>query len=44
MGAIARVHVPASLLGLIDLYVTEVWVEQNGGWQMVSRQATKLTQ
>ena len=27
MGAIARVHVPASLLGLIDLYVTEVWID-----------------
>lgn len=24
------------------LYIGEVWAEQNGGWQMVSRQATKL--
>jgi hypothetical protein len=30
--------------GEAHLYVTEVWVEQNGAWQMVSRQATKLTQ
>ena len=24
------------------LFISEVWAEQNGGWQMVSRQATKL--
>jgi len=28
--------------GEAHLYVSEVWAEQNGGWQMVSRQATKL--
>jgi len=28
--------------GESHLFVTEVWAEQNGGWQMVSRQATKL--
>jgi hypothetical protein len=28
--------------GETHLYVSEVWVEQNGGWQMASRQATKL--
>ncbi len=28
--------------GEAHLYVGEVWAEQNGGWQMVSRQATKL--
>lgn len=30
--------------GEAHLFVTEVWAEQNGGWQMVSRQATKLPQ
>ena len=24
------------------LFITEVWVEQDGGWKMASRQATKL--
>ena len=24
------------------LFISEVWAEQNGAWQMVSRQATKL--
>jgi hypothetical protein len=28
--------------GESHLFVGEVWAEQNGGWQMVSRQATKL--
>lgn len=28
--------------GETHLFVTEVWAEQNGEWQMVSRQATKL--
>jgi hypothetical protein len=28
--------------GETHLFVGEVWAEQNGGWQMVSRQATKL--
>jgi hypothetical protein len=28
--------------GESHLYVGEVWAEQNGAWQMVSRQATKL--
>jgi ketosteroid isomerase-like protein len=28
--------------GESHLYITEVWAEQGGGWQMVSRQATKL--
>jgi len=28
--------------GVNHLYITEVWVKQNGGWQMASRQATKL--
>jgi hypothetical protein len=27
-----------------NLFVTHVWVNQNGGWQLVSRQATKLPQ
>ena len=26
------------------VYVTMVWVKQAGGWQMVTRQATKLPQ
>lgn len=30
--------------GEAHLFVSEVWFEQNGGWQMVSRQATKLPQ
>ena len=28
--------------GETHLFVGEVWTDQNGGWQMVSRQATKL--
>ena len=24
------------------LFITEIWVEQDGGWKMASRQATKL--
>jgi hypothetical protein len=28
--------------GETHLFVGEVWAEQNGAWQMVSRQATKL--
>ena len=28
--------------GTIRLYLTEVWAEQGGRWQMASRQATKL--
>jgi hypothetical protein len=28
--------------GASHLYITEVWVKQNHGWQMASRQATKL--
>ena len=28
--------------GIMKLYVTEVWAQQAGRWQMVSRQATKL--
>jgi len=28
--------------GTSHLYITEVWAEQSGHWQMVSRQATKL--
>lgn len=28
--------------GESHLFIGEVWAEQNGGWQMVSRQATKL--
>lgn len=28
--------------GTSHLYITEVWAEQSGQWQMVSRQATKL--
>jgi len=28
--------------GTMKLYVTEVWAQQAGRWQMVSRQATKL--
>ncbi len=28
--------------GEANLYVTHVWVKQNGGWQLVQRQATKL--
>lgn len=28
--------------GVSHLYLTEVWARQNGHWQMVSRQATKL--
>jgi hypothetical protein len=28
--------------GEAHLFVGAVWAEQNGGWQMVSRQATKL--
>jgi hypothetical protein len=28
--------------GVSHLYITEVWVKQKGGWQMASRQATKL--
>lgn len=28
--------------GTAHLYLTEVWAEQGGHWQMVSRQATKL--
>jgi hypothetical protein len=28
--------------GETHLFIGEVWAEQNGGWQMVSRQATKL--
>jgi hypothetical protein len=28
--------------GETHLFVGEVWAEQDGGWQMVSRQATKL--
>jgi hypothetical protein len=28
--------------GESHLFVSEVWAEQNGGWVMVSRQATKL--
>jgi ketosteroid isomerase-like protein len=28
--------------GESHLFVSEVWAEQNGGWMMVSRQATKL--
>ena len=28
--------------GTSHLYITEVWAQQNGRWQMVSRQATKL--
>ncbi len=30
--------------GSSDLFVTHVWAKQNGRWQLVSRQATKLTQ
>ncbi len=28
--------------GTSHLYITEVWAQQGGHWQMVSRQATKL--
>jgi hypothetical protein len=28
--------------GTSHLYITEVWAQQSGRWQMVSRQATKL--
>ena len=28
--------------GTAHLYITEVWAQQSGRWQMVSRQATKL--
>ena len=28
--------------GEANLYVTHVWVKQNGGWQLVQRQATKI--
>jgi ketosteroid isomerase-like protein len=28
--------------GTSHLYITEVWAQQSGKWQMVSRQATKL--
>jgi ketosteroid isomerase-like protein len=28
--------------GVSHLYLTEVWVQQDGRWQMASRQATKL--
>jgi hypothetical protein len=28
--------------GISHLYITEVWADQSGQWQMVSRQATKL--
>jgi hypothetical protein len=28
--------------GTSHLYITEVWAQQSGHWQMVSRQATKL--
>jgi Domain of unknown function (DUF4440) len=28
--------------GTSHLYLTEVWAKQDSGWQMVSRQATKL--
>jgi ketosteroid isomerase-like protein len=28
--------------GTNHLYITEVWAEQSGRWQMVSRQATKI--
>jgi Domain of unknown function (DUF4440) len=28
--------------GISHLYITEVWAQQSGLWQMVSRQATKL--
>jgi hypothetical protein len=28
--------------GTSHLYITEVWAEQSGQWQMASRQATKL--
>ena len=30
--------------GVSHLYLTEVWAQQGGHWQMVSRQATKLPQ
>lgn len=28
--------------GTSNLYITEVWAQQKGQWQMVSRQATKI--
>jgi hypothetical protein len=28
--------------GVAHLYLTHVWSRQNGRWQMVSRQATKI--
>ena len=30
--------------GSANLYVTHVWVKQDGAWQLVQRQATKLPQ
>lgn len=30
--------------GVANLYITHVWARQNGRWQLVSRQATRLPQ
>jgi hypothetical protein len=30
--------------GVSHLYLTHVWSRQNGRWQLVSRQATKITE
>jgi len=37
-----KANIKTAQTGEAHLYVGEVWAEQNGGWQMVSRQATKL--
>jgi hypothetical protein len=34
--------IKSSPAGTSHLYITEVWAQQGGHWQMVSRQATKL--
>jgi hypothetical protein len=37
-----KAEINTAQAGASHLYITEVWVKQAGGWQMASRQATKL--
>ena len=45
--AVIAIHdalITTAQTGTIHLYLTHVWAERNGHWQMVSRQATKITE